>query len=55
LNGSGAVWKQVTDKAETETSVVSKHLDDKVLFTGILRQYVAIHREMKNTSAREHA
>jgi hypothetical protein len=35
-NGNGATWKRLVDKAESEKSVLSKHLDGKVLFTGML-------------------
>jgi hypothetical protein len=33
VNGNGAVWEQLTDTAETEKSVLCKHLDGKSLFT----------------------
>jgi hypothetical protein len=36
-------------KAEAEGTVLSKQFDGKALFTGILRLYVAIHREMTST------
>jgi hypothetical protein len=49
MNGNGAVWKQSTDRAETDKSVLFKHLDGKTLFTRMLRLYAAMHREMKVT------
>jgi hypothetical protein len=36
-------------RAEAERAVLSKHLDGKALFTGMLRLYAAIHREMTST------
>jgi hypothetical protein len=48
-NGNGAMWKRLDDKAESEKSVLCKHLDGKVLFTGMLRLYTATHREMKES------
>jgi hypothetical protein len=48
-NGNGATWKQLVDKAENEKSVLCKHLDGKTLFTGMLRLYAAIHREMEDS------
>jgi hypothetical protein len=35
-NGNGATWKRLVDKAESEKSVLCKHLERKVLFTGML-------------------
>jgi hypothetical protein len=43
------LWEQLVAKAEAERTVLCKHLDDKALFTGILRLYAAIHREMNAT------
>jgi hypothetical protein len=48
-NGNGAMWKRLVDKAENEKSVLCKHLDGKALFTGMLRLYAAIHREMEDS------
>jgi hypothetical protein len=36
-------------KAEAERIVLSKCLDDKALFTAVLRLYAAIHRELRET------
>jgi hypothetical protein len=44
VNGNGLTWKQLADKAKTERSILCKHLDGKVLFTGLMRLYAAIHR-----------
>jgi hypothetical protein len=43
------LWKGLVAKAEAERAVLCKHLDGKALFTGILRLYAAIHREMNET------
>jgi hypothetical protein len=43
------LWKGLAAKAETERTVLCKHLERKALFTGILRLYAAIHREMNET------
>jgi hypothetical protein len=47
VNGNGAVWKELTEKAEAQRTVLCKHLDGKALFTGMLRLYAATHRKMK--------
>jgi hypothetical protein len=47
VNRNGALWKGLVAKEEAERTVLCKHLDGKTLFTGILRLYAAIHREMK--------
>jgi hypothetical protein len=49
FNGNGVVWKELVATAEAERTVLSKHLDGKALFAGILRLYAAIHREMNTT------
>jgi hypothetical protein len=49
VNGNGAVWKELAAKAEAERTVLCKHLEGKALFTGILRLYAAIHRDMNET------
>jgi hypothetical protein len=46
-NGKGTTWNRLVDKADSEKSVLCKHLDGKVLFTGMLRLYIATHREME--------
>jgi hypothetical protein len=48
-NGNGTTWKRLVDKAENEKSVLCKHLDGKVLFTGMLQPYAEIHREMEDS------
>jgi hypothetical protein len=48
-NGNGVTWKRLIDKAENEKNVLCKHLDGKALFTGMLRLYAAIHRELKES------
>jgi hypothetical protein len=48
-NGKGATRKRPVEKTENEKNVVYKHLDGKALFTGLLRFYAAIHREMENS------
>jgi hypothetical protein len=49
INGNGAVWNELVTKAEAERTVLSKHLEGKELFTGILRLYAATHRGMTST------
>jgi hypothetical protein len=46
LHGDSPVWEQLADKAEAEREVLCRHLDRKALFTGFLRLYAAVHREM---------
>jgi hypothetical protein len=43
------MWKQLADKAEAKREVLCSYLDGKALFTGVLRLYAAVHREMHNT------
>jgi hypothetical protein len=52
-NGNGATWKRLNDKAESEKSVLCKHLDGKALFTGMLRLYTATHRVMEDSLLQE--
>jgi hypothetical protein len=54
-NGNGVTWKRLVDKAENEKNVVCKHLDGKALFTGIMRLYAAIHRELEDSLLPEFA
>jgi hypothetical protein len=48
-NGNGVTWKRLVDKAENEKNVLSKHLNGKALFTGMMRLYLAIHRELEDS------
>jgi hypothetical protein len=41
--------KHLTDKAENEKNLLCKRFDGKALFTGMLRLYAAIHRELKDS------
>jgi hypothetical protein len=50
-NDKGATWKRLVDKAESEKSVLYKHVDGKVLFTGMLRLYTATHRDRGQSPA----
>jgi hypothetical protein len=45
-NGKGLTWKRLVDKAQNEKNVLCKHLDGKALFTGMMRLYAAIQREL---------
>jgi hypothetical protein len=47
--GNGVTWKRLVDKAENEKNVLCKHLDGKALFTGMMRLYAAIHRELEDS------
>jgi hypothetical protein len=46
VNGNGALWKELINRAEAERTVLCTHLDGKALFTAILRLYAAIHRNI---------
>jgi hypothetical protein len=48
-NGNGITWKRLIDRAETEKNVLYKYLGGKALFTGMLRLYAALHKEMKDS------
>jgi hypothetical protein len=48
-NGNGIIWKRLVDKAENEKNVLCKHLDGKALFTGMMRLYAAIHRDLEDS------
>jgi hypothetical protein len=54
-HGNGATWKRLVDKAENEKSILCKQLDGKTLFTGMLRLYAAIQREMEDSLLPEYA
>jgi hypothetical protein len=43
VNGNGAVWKQLTDRAEAKRGVLCNCLDGKALFTVMLCLYTATH------------
>jgi hypothetical protein len=51
-NGNGVTWKRLVDIAENEKNVLCKHLDGKVQFTGMMRLYAAIHRELEDSLLR---
>jgi hypothetical protein len=55
VNGNGSIWKELADEAETERSVLCKHLDGKALIIGLMRLYAAIHREMVETVQADHS
>jgi hypothetical protein len=49
VNGNGAVWKKLINRAEAEKTVLREHLDGKALLTAILRLHAAIHRDMRDS------
>jgi hypothetical protein len=49
VNGNGAVWKELAEKAEVERPVLCKHLDGKALYTAILRLSALTNREMRES------
>jgi hypothetical protein len=48
-NGNGVTWRRLVGKAGNEKNVLCKHLDGKALFTGMMRLYAAIHRELEDS------
>jgi hypothetical protein len=54
-NGNGVTWKRLVDNEENEKNVLCKHLDGKALFTGMMRLYAAIHRELEDSLLPERA
>jgi adenylate kinase len=54
INGNGDTWKRLVEKAGTEKNILCKHLDGKALFTGMLRLYAAIPRELTESLLPEH-
>jgi hypothetical protein len=48
-NGNGVTWKRLVDKAENEKNFLCKHMYEKDLFTGMMRLYGVIHRELKDS------
>jgi hypothetical protein len=52
-NGNSVTWKRLVDKAENEKNVLCKHLDGEALFTGMMRLYTAIHRELEDSLLQE--
>jgi hypothetical protein len=51
-NDNGDTWKQMVDKAESEKSILCKHLNEKALFIRMLGLYSTIHREMMESPFR---
>jgi hypothetical protein len=49
VNGNSVVWMQLAERAEAERRVLCKHLEGKALFTGMLRLYALMHREMRDS------
>jgi hypothetical protein len=49
VNGNDAAWKEIITRAEAERAMLCKHLEGKVLFTGMLRLHTATHREMRDS------
>jgi hypothetical protein len=49
-NGYGAVWKRLTAQAESERTVLCKHLDGKPMLTAMRRLHAATFREMAETA-----
>jgi hypothetical protein len=45
-----APWRLLADRAEAERSVVHKFFDGKELFTGLVRPYTGIYREIVSTN-----
>jgi hypothetical protein len=49
VNGNGAVWKELINRAEAEKTVLCKHLYGKPLFIAILRLNAAIHKDIRDS------
>jgi hypothetical protein len=50
VNGNGAVWMKLADKA-----VLCKHYEGKALHAGLQHLYAEVHREINETLLLEHA
>jgi hypothetical protein len=46
VNGNGAKWKQLADRAEASRHTICKFLDGQALFTGLIYMYTAPCKEM---------
>jgi hypothetical protein len=48
VNGNGAKWKQLADRAVTDRRTLCKFLDGQALFTGLFHIYAATYKEMRD-------
>jgi hypothetical protein len=48
VNGNGAKWKQLANRAEADRHTLCKFLDGQGLFTGICHIYAATYKEMRD-------
>jgi hypothetical protein len=46
MNGNGAKWKELADRAETKRNTLCKYVGGQVLFAGLLHLYAAVFMEM---------
>jgi hypothetical protein len=46
VNGKGADWKQLADRAEADRHTPCKFLDGHALFTGLFHMYAATYKEI---------
>jgi hypothetical protein len=53
-SGNGSAWRHLAEGAKAERSVVCKLFDDKELFTGLMRLYTGIYKEMVESLQTDH-
>jgi hypothetical protein len=46
MNGNGAKWKELANRAEAVSNAPCKHMGGKALFAGLLHLYAAVCKEM---------
>jgi hypothetical protein len=46
VNGNGARWKQLVDRAEADRHTLCQFLDPQALFTGLFHTYAPTYKEM---------
>jgi hypothetical protein len=55
VNGNGSVWRKLADRAEADRSSLCKHLNGKVVFTGLVHLYTTTHTEMVESVKAAHS
>jgi hypothetical protein len=49
VNGNGAKWKQMADRAEADMHTLCKFIHGRALFTGLFNIYAATCKEMMDS------
>jgi hypothetical protein len=49
VNGNGAKWKQLSDRAEADRHILCKFLDGQALFVILFHTYAVTYKEMRDS------